>query len=217
MDTVYKGFYKYSYLKQYYAAFINMSGLDGEVMNVKDLLTSTDMAKAALHIMDSFNEKMEEVKEDLFRNVGGILKKKSHLETHIYPDCVLIYIDRIKCKKKTYCLLFQLEIDGSFYACFRFEEQSENELMPLADAEKLFPKFYNMWSERIMALNLPKLKQGPWALYYYIENTRGDKLNFKENSDSVLELIDEMDIQSRYIGAAIFKNALKPLLQYELH
>lgn len=49
------------------------------------------------------------------------------------------------------------------------------------------------------------------------ENTRGDKLNFKENNDSVLELIDEMDIQSQYIGAVIFKKALKPLLQYELN
>lgn len=130
----------------------------------------------------------------------------------------MIYIDRIKCKKKTYCLLFQLAIDSSsLYACFGFLEQSENAFMPLADAEKMFPKFYNMWSERIMALNLLKLKQDPWTLYYYIENTRGDKLNFKENSDSVLELIDEMDIQSQYIGATIFKNALKPLLQYELH
>jgi len=42
-------------------------------------------------------------------------------------------------------------------------------------------------------------------------------LNFKENSDSVLELIDEMDIQSQYIGTTIFKKALKPLLQYELY
>lgn len=75
MDTVDKGCYKYSFLKQYYAAVRHMTGLDGEVMNMKDLLTSTDMAKAALHIMDSFYEKMEEVKEELFRNVGGILKK----------------------------------------------------------------------------------------------------------------------------------------------
>ena len=63
-------------------------------------------------------------------------------------------------------------------------------------------------------MKLPKLKQAPHTLWYYIENTRGEKLNFKENSDSVLELIDEMDIQSRYIGLNIFKNALEPLQQY---
>jgi len=42
-------------------------------------------------------------------------------------------------------------------------------------------------------------------------------LNFKENSDSVLELIDEMDTQSQYIGTVIYEKALKPLLQHELH
>ena len=36
-------------------------------------------------------------------------------------------------------------------------------------------------------MELPKLKQSPYTLWYYIENTRGEKLNFKENSDSVLE------------------------------
>lgn len=87
----------------------------------------------------------------------------------------------------------------------------------MTDAEKLFPEFYNTWLERIRALNLPKLRSWSKSLYYYIENTRGEILNFKENSDSVLELIDEMDIQSRYIGATIFQKALQPLLQYDLH
>lgn len=217
MDTVDKDGYRYSFLKQYDAAVRHMTGLDSEVMDVKDLLTSTDMAKAALLIKDSFTKKMEEVTEDLFKNLGDILKKKSQLETHIYPNGVDIIIDRIKYKKKTYCLVFGLGNDNCLYACFGFMEQSENAFMPLIDAEKLFPGFYNTWRERIGALNLPKLRPYSVSLYYYIENTRGEKLNFKENSDSVLELIDEMNIQSQYIGATIFKKALKPLLQYELH
>lgn len=217
MDTVDKSCYKYSFLKQYDASVRHMAGLDGEVMNVTDLLNSTDMAKAALLIMDSFAKKMEEVTEDLFRNVSDILKKKSQLETYVYLDCIDIFVDRIKYRKKTYCLVFELAIDYYLYASFGFLEQSEKTFIPLADAEKLFPEFYNTWMERIRALNLPKLKQSTYTSWYYIENTKGEKLNFKENSDSVLELIDEMDIQSQYIGEAIFKKALKPLLQYELH
>ena len=191
-----------------------MTGWDDEGMDVKDLLASTDMAKAALLIRDSFEEKMEEVTEDLFRNVGDVLKKKSHMETVTYSDCVDVYIDRMEYRKKTYHFMLELMIEDCLYGCFGFVEQSENRFIPLADAEELFPEFYHTWQERIRALKLPTLKQSPYTLWYYIENTRGEKLNFKENNDSVLELIDEMDIQSRYIGLGIFKNALKPLQQY---
>ena len=214
MDTVREDGYRYSFLKQYDAAVRHMTGWDDEGMDVKDLLASTDMAKAALLIRDSFEEKMEEVREDLFRNVGDVLKKKSYMETVVYSNCVDVFIDRIEYRKKTYHFMFELAIEDCLYGYFGFVEQSENRFIPLADAEELFPKFYHTWRERIRALKLPKLKQSLHTLWYYIENTRGEKLNFKENSDSVLELIDEMDIQSRYIGLGIFKNALEPLQQY---
>ncbi len=217
MGTVDKNSYRHSFLKQYEGAVRHMTGLDGGEMNVKDLLASTDMAKAALLIRDGFAKKMEEVAEDLFRNTGDILKKKSQLETHVYSDCVDVFVDRIQYKKGTYCLVFELAIDYYLYASFGFLEESENTFITLDDAERLFPEFYHTWLERVRALDLPKLKQSAYTLWYYIGNTRGEKLNFKENSDSVLELIDEMDIQSQYIGTAIFKKALKPLLQYELH
>lgn len=217
MDTVDTGSYRFSFLKQYDAAVRHMIELDDEVMDVKDLLVSTDMAKAALIIMDSFDKKMGEVTENLFRNVGDILKKKSQMETYVYSDCVDVFVDRIKYKEKTYCFVFELAIDYYLYAGFGFLEQSENTFIPLANSEELFPEFYNTWMERIKKLNLSKLKQSNYTSWYYVENTRGDKLNFKENSDSVLELIDEMDIQSQYIGANIFEKVLKPLLQYELH
>ena len=214
MDTVREDSYRHSFLKQYDAAVRHMTGWGDEGMDVKDLLASTEMAKAALLIRDSFEKKMEEVTEELFQNVGDVLKKKSHMETVTYSNCVDVFLDRIEYRKKTYSFVFELAIDYCLYGCFGFVERSENRFIPLADAEKLFPTFYHSWWERIRALELPKLKQSPYTLWYYIENTRGEKLNFKENSDSVLELIDEMDVQSKYIGLAIFKNALNPLLQY---
>ncbi len=214
MDSVEEDGYRYSFLKQYDAAVRHMADWDEEGMDVRDLLATTDMAKAALLIRDSFRKKMEDVAEDLFRNVGDVLKKKSHMETVVYSDCVDVFVDRFQYGNKTYCFILELAIEDCLYACFGFLEQSENKFMPLADAEKLCPASYHTWLERIRALELPKLRQDPYTLYYYIENTRGEKLNFKENSDSVLELIDEMDVQSRYIGLTIFKNVLKPLLQY---
>lgn len=216
MDTVDTDSYRYSFLKQYDGTVRHMAESDGGMTNVKDLLTSTDMAKAALLIRNGFDKKMKEIPEDLFGNVGGILERKSRMETCIYSNCVDVFIDRIKHGKQTYSLVFELAIDGSLYACFGFVEQSEERFIPLSDAEKMFPHFFNTWMERIRALNLPKLRHSNYTAWYYLENTRGDKLNFKENSDSVLELIDEMDMQSRYIGAGILDKALKPLLQYAL-
>lgn len=217
MDTVDKGGYRYSFLKQYYAAVGHMSGMDGDAMDVKDLLSSSDMAKAALVIMDSFYKKIEEVTEEFFREMGGVLKKKSKLFTDVYSNAADIFIDSISYKKKTYCILLEVTIDDYLYACFGFIEKSENRFMPLADVEKIIPEFYNTWMARVRALDLPKLKQSPYTAWWYIENSRGEKLNFKEYSDSVLELIDEMDIQCQYIGEKIFKSALEPLLQYDLH
>lgn len=109
MDTVDKDGYRYSFLKQYDAAVRHMTGLDSEVMNVKDLLASTDMAKAALLIKDSFTEKMEDVTEDLFENLGDILEKKSQLKTLIYSNAVDIIIDRIKYKKRHIVLYLNWE------------------------------------------------------------------------------------------------------------
>lgn len=217
MDTADQDSYRYSFLKQYAAAVRQMTESDSGVQSVKDLLANTETAKAALLIMDSFQEKMKEITEELFQNVGSILEKESRLQTVVYADCVDLVVDRIEWRGKTYCLMFELAIDHSLYAGFGFTEQSENTFLPLADAEKRFPKFYHTWVERIRALNLPKLWPGTYTLWYYIENTRGDKLNFHDKSDSVLELIDEMDLQSQYIGETIFQKALKPLLQYELH
>ena len=173
MDTAREGSYRYTFLKQYDAAVRHMTGWGDEGIDVKDLLASTDMAKAALLIRDSFEKKMEEVREDLFQNVGNVLKKKSHMETAVYSNCVDVFMDRIEYRKKTYCFVFELAIDYCLYGCFGFVEQSENRFIPLADTEKMFPTFYHTWWERIRALELLKLKQSAYTLWYYIENTRG--------------------------------------------
>lgn len=214
MDIVDAGGYRHSFLKQYSAAVRQISEMDGGVMSVKDLVSSADMAKAALMIQDSFYKKMTEVTENLFGKMGSILEKSSKLETCTYSDAVDIFIDSVRHKKKTYYVFLGVSIDYYLYACLGFIEESADKCMTLADAEKIMPQFYNTWMARIQALDLPKPKQSAKTIWWYIENTRGEKFNFKEYSDSVLELIDEMDIQCQYISETLFEKALKPLVQY---
>jgi hypothetical protein len=205
--------YSYSFVKQYDASVRHMLELEDEVMKVKDLIISTDMAKTALLIKNGFDEKMKELPEELLKNTTKILKRKSKLDIQLYDNFVDIYIDEIEYRKKTYYLVCELVIDYNLYACFGFCEYGERFLLR-TEAEKLFPKFYKSCIKQIEELNLPQLHYNPRSVWFYIENTKGCKLNFKENSDSVLELIDEMDVQSKYIGENIFYNVLKPLSGY---
>lgn len=205
--------YSYSFVKQYDASVRHMLELENEVMKVKDLIISTDMAKTALLIKNGFDEKMKELPEELLKNTTKILKRKSKLDIQLYDNFVDIYIDEIEYRKKTYYLVCELVIDYNLYACFGFCEYGERFLLR-TEAEKLFPKFYKSCIKQIEELNLPQLHYNPRSVWFYIENTKGCKLNFKENSDSVLELIDEMDVQSKYIGENIFYNVLKPLSGY---
>ena len=205
--------YSYSFVKQYDASVRHMLELEYEVMKVKDLIISTDMAKTALLIKNGFDEKMKELPEELLKITTKILKRKSKLDIQLYDNFVDIYIDEIEYRKKTYYLVCELAIDHNLYACFGFCEYGERFLLR-TEAEKLFPKFYKSCIKQIEELNLPQLHYYPRSVWFYIENTKGCKLNFKENSDSVLELIDEMDVQSKYIGENIFYNVLKPLSGY---
>lgn len=56
-----KGGYKYSFLKQYLGAVKHIVGIDDEVVSVADLLDSSEMARAAQIVANSFYEKMDDV------------------------------------------------------------------------------------------------------------------------------------------------------------
>ena len=58
----------------------------------------------------------------------------------------------------------------------------------------------NLYRERVF-------DEGLW--WAYIENAKGEKMNFKDWSKSVIELIDEMDIQIEYIGDYLVNQILK--------
>jgi len=220
METVDRDSYKYSFLKQYLATVRHITGADEEMTEVKDLLTSAEMAKAALVIQDSFKKKMEEVTETFFEKTGCVLRretgrflhKDARVEVDVYSDALEIYIADIQYRGKTYHFAFDLAIDWYLYACFGFADE-ESGFILLSEAKKLFPAFYHEGMGRVEELDLSGMRRSKRTLWYYIENTRGEKFDFHKHSDSVLELIDEMDEQSRVIGEAISTQVLKPLLK----
>lgn len=224
MGIVDEGGYKYSFLKQYLGAVRYMTGLNEEEIGVDDLITEAGMGKAAMIIIDSFYKKMESVIETFFCKLGDILEKESGLDTYVYQDEIKQYysskyarsgtetvIERMKHKNNTYGFVFCLEVDYYLYASFGFVEETDDEWLPLNDVQEMLPDFYNKWMKKVENLDLPMIKQSTYTVWYYIENTRGEKLDFRNYGDPVIELIDEMDAQCEFIGENIVDQILVPL------
>lgn len=214
MSTVQKGSYKYSFLKQYEGAVMHI--IEEEALNISDLFNSKETGKAALCIKRGFDKRMSEVKETLFEKVGTVLKKKSEFETEIYTDTVELVIDNISIGKKDIAFFFVIGINCELYADFSFFDLNKNRFISFKEVEKLAPKFYKIWMDEIDKLSLPKVHTNEYTKWYYIENNRGEKFDFRKNNDAALELLDklEMNIQSKYISEKILKTVLKPLSQY---
>ncbi len=225
METVDRGGYKYSFLKQYLGAVRHMTGLDWEEISVEDLITEAGMGKAAMVVIDSFHKKMKWVIETFFCKLGDILEKGSGLDTCVYQDEICQYydskygrtgtetvIERIKHKGNTYDFVFCLEVEDYLYAAFGFAEDTDREWIPLNDVQEMLPIFYDRCMDKVKKLNLPKLRQSTFTAWYYIENTRGAMLDFRNYSDPVIELIDEMDAQCEFIGENIVNQVLIPLV-----
>lgn len=216
--------YKYSFLKQYLGAIRHMTGLDKEEVNVEDLITNAGMGKAAMMIIDSFYKKMEHVIETFFCKLGAILEKKSGLDTYVYQDEIRQYyfskrarsgtetvIERMEYQENTYDFVFCLEVEDYLYASFGFVTETDDIWLPLADVQEILPEFYDKCMEKVEHLNLPMIKQSTYTAWYYIENTKGEFLNFRNYGDSVIELLDEMDAQCEFIAENIVEQVLRPL------
>lgn len=216
MESVDKDGYKYSFLKQYLGAVKHITGVDKEENSVEDLITDQEMGKAALLIVDGFHKKMQHVIETFFDKLTCILEEESGRETYFYEEEIRQYylskrartgtetvIEHIQYKNHIYCFVLGLEVEDYLYAAFGFIEEMDDEWISLDKIQKMMPDFYEKCMKKLDKLDLPGLRQSVCSRWYYLENTKGQKFDFRNYSDSVIELIDDMDVQCEFVGQNI--------------
>jgi len=218
MKCVEESGYQYSFLKQYLGAVRHITDTDdgGMDVGVKDLLDTSDMAKAAQLVAKGFYEKMDDVTTRFFQKLDGMIRRKTKLETDLYANNKLdVYLKDFTHRRHPYCVKLFVEIDTYLIVGVAFSEVAEDDIITLRldEAERIFPSIYREWMGKLDALaGVPRFRHWPRSKYFELEDSRGAKLNFKDYSAQIA-LIDEMDRQCRYIGGYIINRLIKPLLE----
>lgn len=217
MCTVKKGGYKYSFLKQYLGAVKHITGTNDEVVSMTDLLDSSEMARAAQIVRNSFHEKMNAVTEQFFEKLGSMIKRKANVDTIPYTNSVDIFLETFTHRKHTYHVILCPSIFDSneLIILFGFSEETEDGYFPymrLEEAEAAFPSICRKWIDKLESLeNLPRINRSQRTRWFYAEDAQGAKLNFKDYSAQI-KLIDEMNSQCKFICDNLVDLVIKPLL-----
>lgn len=214
MDSVEKDSYPYSFLQQYLGAVRQAAGMDGEGAGVKELLDSSDMARAAQAVANGFHEKMNDMTELFFEKLCMEIRSRTGLEALPYTKCADIFLETVPKGNRTFRIVVALDIDTFLYAGFGFCEEAGDgsfPLIPLADAEAAIPSIYRKWMQKLNALeNSVEFCQTKWEKWFYLEDAEGARLNFKDHTAQI-RLIDEMDRQCKYISDSLVNGLIRPL------
>lgn len=221
------GGYKYSYIKQYIGTIHSITDCkkDNATMNhMIKLITDTESAMAALALMDELRERITKVLNDFFFQLAGYLEKDTKYHFHVwreeadkylysktntYPGITAI-LDSIKPGRREYQMIFYVELGNYMYGGFVFHAIGKDGevIVPVEEMKKKAPEFYRKWVEAIDKAKIGNIKHDTNSLWFPIENTNGEMFYFKEYSNSVLELIDDMGIQVEYIGDYLSKQVV---------
>lgn len=217
------GGYKYSYIKQYIGTvhrIVDYEGGNVGVSNDDNLITDTESAKAALFIIDEFKRRITKLLNDFFYDLADYLKKDNpEYEFDVWEEeGIGAMLDSIQAGGMEYQIDFfvQMDNDSDMYGMFWFWlTDKNNDLYPISleEAKKKIPKFYKKWSDAIRE-GIKNLRHDTMCFYFYIENTNGEKLSFKKYSNSVLDMIDDLDIQVEYIGDYLSNQVIKKVVDY---
>lgn len=159
--------------------------------------------------------------EAFFDKLKYILEKESGQETRFYDEDIRQYylskrartgtetvINHINYKDHIYYFVLCLEVDDFLYVALGFADEMDDAWIPLSEIQDILPDFYEKCMEKIDRLDLPGLKQSVYSRWYYLENTKGQKFDFRNYSDSVIELIDDMNVQCEFLGQNIANQIL---------
>lgn len=227
MSYTEKDGYKHSFIKQYMGTIKQITG-KGTVFGMSGLINDSETAYAVVELHAEFEQKMADVLLQFLSNLNKYVANLGNCEcipygTDIdayyfskkktYPGFYII-LDKKQIGSFQYNFFLSVEISQYLYLYFGFEKvkkTKEAENISMDQMLKKDSEFYYKCINKIKPLKIRDFKKENSIWWAYIENTKGGKLDFKNCNSSVIDLIDEMDIQVEYIGEYIV-NLLKQLV-----
>ncbi|MDE6675714.1 MAG: hypothetical protein K2K19_13065, partial [Acetatifactor sp.] len=173
---------------------------------------------------DELRERITKVLNDFFSELADYLEEDTKYHFHVwreeadkylysktntYPGITAV-LDSIKLGRREYRMIFYVELGNYMYGGFVFHAVGKDGevIVPVEEMKKKAPEFYKRWADAIDKTKIGNIKHDANSLWFPIENTNGEKFYFKEYSNSVLDLIDDMEIQVEYIGDYLSKQVV---------
>ena len=210
---------------------------------IKDnILKSVENIKTAISIYKKLNEDLQKILKNFFEELNKKLKNKLkditpkpiynesyikdyynfRLDTDVedWPG-IFIVLDEVK--SKNFYFVFKIEVADKLCGSFGFIEKKDNyeEEIPEfkyfeRDIKKAAPNFYSKCMRNINNLNLGiELEKSTNDRWFFIENSKGETIDFKDislSNKSLLSLMDEEILKEEvknivtYISNEIVKN-----------
>ena len=207
---------------------------------IKDnILKSSEDIKNAITIYKKLNENLQKVLESFFEelnkkleDIGSkVIYNKNYINNYYcayrldtdVEDWPGIFIVLDEVKSKSLYFVIKIEIASKLFGSFGFIEKKDNyeEKMPEfkyfeRDVKKEAPNFYNKCMRNIKNLNLGiELEKSTNDRWFFIENSKGETIDFKDislSNKALLFLMDEEILKEEvkniatYISNKIVKN-----------
>ena len=219
--------YKYSFILQYIGAIKNL--IEIEEANMEILNTFEEM-KTTKFLNDRFKEKIQsiivEFVEGIDKNIEKKLKDKEILkeDSFCYSGTYNFYkngtgtggscykLDKMKNKDNAkdleYYLVFSIEVTNDIRGSFHISQYTDDKgytPIKFEDIEKIDSKFFNKYKEKFNNLKVLKgLNNNQYGVWFHIKNSRSQEIDFKNFSDSALELVEK----------DVMKNEIKEITKY---
>ena len=219
--------YKYSFILQYIGAIKNL--IEIEEANMEILNTFEEM-KTTKFLNDRFKEKIQsiivEFVEGIDKNIEKKLKDKEILkeDSFCYGGTYNFYkngtgtggscykLDKMKNKDNAkdleYYLVFSIEVTNDIRGSFHISQYTDDKgytPIKFEDMEKIDSKFFNKYKEKFNNLKVLKgLNNNQYEVWFHIKNSRSQEIDFKNFSDSALELVEK----------DVMKNEIKEITKY---
>lgn len=218
--------YKHSLIKQYMGTVKHITG-KGTDYSMDKLINDSETAFAVVDLSREPQNKMADVMLHFLENLKKYVGNNGGCECVAYDLDIddyyfstkktypgfYVLLDSVQVGIFTYRFYFFTEISENLYFGFAFDRikkgNDEEEGVEMEKMRGKDPDFHKKCTDRVDALHVRELKKDKSSWWAYIENTKGEKLDFKHWSNSVIELIDDMDIQIEYIGDYLVNQILK--------
>ena len=225
-------------INQYIASINKILGEKN--IKIKDnILKSSEDIKNAITIYKKLNENLQKVLESFFEelnkkleDIGSkVIYNKNYINNYYcayrldtdVEDWPGIFIVLDEVKSKSLYFVIKIEIASKLFGSFGFIEKKDNyeEKMPEfkyfeRDVKKEAPNFYNKCMRNIKNLNLGiELEKSTNDRWFFIENSKGETIDFKDislSNKALLSLMDEEILKEEvkniatYISNKIVKN-----------